>query len=82
MFACFLTVSIVLKPLKNKLEMMTLIVNDFLYIFALFSFLLYHYQKDKITEEKRYNVYGFSIIGILVAIVATNLLVGFYVCFE
>jgi hypothetical protein len=81
-FACFLAANIIFKPLKNKLELGTLIVNDCLYILALTSFLMYHYQKDSITEEQRYTIYGFTIIGILGAIVLANLLVGFYVCYE
>jgi NADH:ubiquinone oxidoreductase subunit 2 (subunit N) len=65
--------------LKDKQELYTLIINDFLYICALISFLLYHYNQNSITEEQRYKLYGFSIIGILGMIIAMNLLIGFYV---
>ena len=81
-FLAFLITSLVLKPLKEKTEMVTLVINDFLYILALLSFLMYHFKKDSLTEKERYNHYGFLIIGILAAIVATNLLIGFYVCIE
>ena len=81
LFTAFLLLQVILKPLKSKLELYTLIINDFLYILALSSFMVYHFKKDSLTEEERYNTYGFLIIGILLAIVAANLLIGFYVTF-
>jgi hypothetical protein len=80
LFVAFLLVQTILKPLKSKLELYTLVINDFLYILALSSFLIYHFRKDSLTEEERYNTYGFAIIGILAAIVLANILIGFYVC--
>lgn len=78
-FISSLIMQLVLKPLKDKRELYTLIINDFLYILALTNFLLYHFQQNNLTEQQKYYRYGFSIIGILCAIIGVNLIIGFYV---